>query len=155
MTDWIDDLKRKTKEEQDYRLRQEEIVLHKSKTIKARLPKFWKVLVEQIQTDCLKLKETFPNEDRYHCEMEAVGNSLKVISKNLPRRILEVELNVEGQCIDVSESRQSDTLSEPISGKTGQIKIDLNNDLIFSYHEKDCKTPEELSRLLFSKVLWI
>jgi hypothetical protein len=155
VSDWIDDLKRKTKEQEDNKLRQEEIRLHKSKIIKGRLPMFWQVLMQRIQVDCLKLKETFPNENQYHCHMEATGNGFKLTGGKLPFHILEVEVNLDGQCIDIFESTKNDRFSEPVPGRATQIGIDVTNDedLMLQYKEKVHTVPETLSQQLISLVL--
>jgi hypothetical protein len=150
MSDWIDNFKKQTKGREENKARQEDIRLHKSKIIRAKLPKLWDILVDRIKIDCAKLTKMFPDENQYHCDIEVSGDSFRLTCGKHPFRTLYVELNLDGQCIDILEGFKNETAL----GKVTQIQIDTFNDesLLLKYRGKDHKMPETLSQQLISIV---
>jgi len=127
VSDWIDRLKNKNQPWQSEKARQEELRLHKAKVIHAKLPTFWAALEVRVKADCDKLRETFPNDKNWNCDVTVLSpHGFTINGGGLPRRILELELNLDGLCIDTVEGEKQEFMQAYLSNKIiGQIPIEV------------------------------
>ena len=133
----------------------EELRLHRSKIIGARLPDLWKNIMEQVRVDCLKLVKTFPYDEKYHCFMETTPKGFELTSGKPPFHILEAELNLNGQYITIREGMRYNRSSPPIFDRTAtriQVEVSEDGELELDYLGKTHITPETLCKQLISIV---
>lgn len=155
MSDWRDDLKNRNKDGEEHAASFEELRLHESKIIRARLPDLWKIVIEQVRTDCSKLVKTFPREEKYHCFMEPTTNGFQITSGKLPFHILEAELDLDGQYISIKEGMKYNRSSLPIFDRTMtriEVEVSKNDELELHYLGKTHIAPETLCKQLISIV---
>jgi hypothetical protein len=153
MSDWIDKVEEGDKAQAEKRARQEELRLHKAKVITANAPPWWNSVIEQLQTDSAKLREKFPNETERQCTLIKSASDWELQGCKLPWKILNMQLNVPGQCVDITESKRESRDKVTQVGKT-QIKITVNADeeLEFRYQASAYLVPAELAQALIRYV---
>lgn len=138
---WIDDLKKEVEEGKTEKARQDDIRLRKDKIIEAKLPAFWEELLQQIEGQCAALKKELPDTNQYHLCMQRTHYGFILASETLPLRKLFGELNINGQCIDITADYKGRRLS---------IDVDAahDNGLRLRFEGIQYFTAEELARAL-------
>jgi hypothetical protein len=149
MPDWIDKLAEKDKAQAEQRQTQEELRLHNAKVIKAKAPEWWDAVIERLQTDCSKLRETFPNDARRQCTLVKNGMDWELSGCKLPWKIFNFRLNVDGQSVDIVESRKEARDRTEPAGRDA-IKISIRSDewMEFTFRGHAYQTPESLAQAL-------
>ena len=156
MGDWIDDLERNVKDRETAQLEKDKIRVYKSKIISAKLPIFWKELNEQIDGDCAKIKERLPDKIEYHCRKEEGGaNSFRLIpmKDRGPLCVLDVSLNIDGQCINVSEQHIGARYSPREQRIEISAELSENNGLLLRYRHDVYNTAQALSQDLIKRCI--
>ena len=153
MEDWIDKQAEKDKLEADNSRTQEELRLHKAKVINAKAQEFYDALVERLQADSAKLRETFPNDRSRQCSIIKNGIDWEIQGCKLPWRIINMRLNIAGQSVDIVESIKEARDRTTPSGRE-QIKIVVNSDeeLEFAFKGRKHVTPDSLAQALIKYV---
>jgi hypothetical protein len=155
MEDWIDRLKSKETGQDKRSVQQNEIRLHNAKIINAKGRVIWDAMAGFLDIFCRKLREEFPNQYERHCHLDNFCNRVVIVNEGpLPRLELSVELNLDGQCIEVVEATKYDRLQEASDIRKARIEITSNNqeELEFRYIGKAHTTPESLAQALVSRV---
>jgi hypothetical protein len=153
MSDWIDKLAEKDKAQAESRRTQEEFRLHCAKVINAKAPEWWSAVIERLQTDCSKLKNTFPNDRGRQCDIIKNGLDWDLQGCKLPWIILSMRLNADGQSVDISESIKN-ARDSVVPDRRDEIKIGVmsNESLEFTYKGRAYTTPESLAQALIMHV---
>src|ERR1035441_6938327 len=69
MSDWIDDWKKQRDAQREEERAKEQLRLHKAAMIRAKLPGFWELLVRCVGEDAEQLRQAFPSDEAFHCEI--------------------------------------------------------------------------------------
>jgi len=139
MANWIDDLAAKAKEKNADELTKSEIRLQNAKIIKARLPAFWDSLLEQVDNDCLELKKKLPDNNDYHFRKESAPYGFTLTCEAAPPiRQLSIQLNVDGQCIDIRGNTRTSIC----------VTVVGDNLLSFTWKGNTYATERDLSKAL-------
>jgi len=153
MPDWIDKIAEKDKAQAGQRQTQEELRLHRAKVISAKAPEWWDALIERLQADCSKLRETFPDDRRRHCSVIRNGLDWELQGCKLPWKILNMRLNANGQSVDIVESvKEARDRTVPSGRDAIKIAVDSDEGLTFTYRGHAHTTPESLSQALILHV---
>lgn len=153
MTDWIDDLKEKDERAKANEVRKEEIRLNKDKVISAKLPEFWKDLIEEIDRQCAKLTETFSSNERRQLHRKNSSHEGFIILRGkYAVSQLTVIPNFNGQFINVIEGGTGDIYDLTPSGRRMKITADVNNnnDLELWYEGAKYTTAAQLAEALLA-----
>jgi len=155
MSDWIDDLKQRDQDVTDEARRRENLRLHRAKIIEAKAPAFWKAVIQQVEKDCSKLRETFRDDTSRQCEVSINGETLQLRGRRFPSRIISLSPNFSGQCIEVREAKQLDQLMSPIVEQTASIKVTANADeeIDLEFMGRRYSMPASLSEALVKRTL--
>jgi hypothetical protein len=153
MPDWIDKVEENDKTQAEKRARQEELRLHRAKVITAKAPEWWDAVIERLQADSSKLREKFPNDTSRQCTIAKSGNDWELQGCKLPWKILNMQLNVAGQCVDIMESER-ESRDKVRQVERTQIKITVNSDeeLEFRYQSSAHVVPALLAQALIRYV---
>jgi len=147
MSDWIDKLAEKDKAQAERRRTQEELRLHRAKVISAKAPAWWSAVIEQLQSDCSKLRNTFPDN-----KGNAIKNGLDwdIQGCKPPWIILSMRLNADGQSVDIVESIKDDRDKSVVPDTRDEIKIGVASDesLEFTHKGHTYNTPKSLAQAL-------
>jgi|CZKY01.1.fsa_nt_gi hypothetical protein len=147
MSDWIDKLAASDRAQAESHKTQDELRLHKAKIIAAKAPEFWNAVIERLGVDSTKLRETFPDDRSRQCSLIKNGMDWELSGCKLPWRILSFRLNVDGQLVDIVESRK-EALDRTVPKGRDQIRITVNSDedLEFRYRGTTHVTPDSLAQ---------
>jgi hypothetical protein len=147
MPDWIDRLAAGERAQAETARKTQELRLHNAKIIAVKAPQFWNAVIDAINRDAAKLRAAFPNDNSKHCSIIPIGNAVKVQGAKLPWRILELELKVDGQCVEVFESQKL-SRQDTTPAKGGQIEIKVGNDeeLQFIFKHQTHTEPDSLAQ---------
>lgn len=150
--DWIDKLAEKDKAQAEDRRTQEELRLHKAKVISAKAQDVFDVLIERLQADSSKLRETFPTDRSRQCDVVKAGLDWEIRGCKLPWRIVNMRLNVAGQIVDIVESIR-EARDRVVPDGRDQIKITVNDDeeLEFAYRGRAHVMPDSLAEALIQR----
>lgn len=159
MPDWIDKLKGGDDKRADDQRRNEELRLHNAKVIRAKAPKFWNAVIEQIKADSEKLRVAFPHDISRHCDLIQSGDSYRLQGKKLPIQIIEMSLNLDGQCVDILEGTKSDRYTNAnVLSQQGAMSITVwqgGEDLQFYWNGVYYSEPELLAERLIKRACQI
>lgn len=157
MADWIDDLKRDSREHEKREQEKVQLRLHVAEVIRAKAPLLLAELGARVAADCEKLRKEFPNDNRYWCAFEKLGEGFAIRGHagRFPRRTVEVRPNISGQCVDVTEDETRSALSAERLSRVRRVAIKAAPDeqLYFSDDAAQLDySVEELSRQICSYV---
>jgi len=125
-----------------------EIRLHNAKIAKAKAPILWREVIEQIKHYCEEFKElTLKNPKfRFHVS-DSPDGFLLVNDGPLPRREIQANLDLDGQCVKVlsriKSSFQDQSLLKPLGFMS--ISVDGSDELSFRLNSETWCTPEAIA----------
>jgi hypothetical protein len=154
MSDWIDKLAEKDKEQAESRRTQEELRLHRAKIISAKALAWWSDVIEQLQADCSKLRNMFPDNKGRQCNVIKNGLDWDIQGCKLPWIILSMRLNADGQSVDIVESIKDGRDKSVVPDSRDEIKIGIASDesLEFTHKGHTYHTPKSLAQALIMYV---
>lgn len=149
MPDWIDKLAEKDRAQAERRQTQEELRLHNAKVIRAKASEWWDAVIERLQADCSKLRETFPQDQHRQCNLINNGMDWELSGCKLPWKILNLRLNVDGQSVDIVESiREARDRTAPVGRDAIKIGVRSDEWMEFTFKGRAYQTPESLAQAL-------
>ena len=115
MSDWIDDWKKQRDAQREEERAKEQLRLHKAAMIRAKLPGFWELLVRCVGEDAEQLRQAFPSDEAFHCEIardaRPVADRPLIIQRaKHPYRRIEIRLNLDGQLLEIRMGTVFDTM---------------------------------------------
>jgi hypothetical protein len=143
MSSWVDDLKRQDVERQEAAANSDAIRLHNAKMIRAKAPALWSLLIVKIETDLKKLREAFPQDMTRHADLIKRGETYTLQGKRLPITVMELSLNLDGSCINISQAVKHEFAEEPIltPSKPIDFKVTADEEVIFFWKNWDYSDP--------------
>jgi hypothetical protein len=153
MSQFIENLKRATQAQTETLQRQAALRLHNADVLRAKAPIFWDATKTILRTECGEMQRNFPNDPRYNPFVnEQMGFTLN--GKKMPRKILMVDLNLDGQCLTVSEATKYSLIEQPIFDYIAPISIAVGSEeeLVFTFRGRPLDTPESLAEAMISYV---
>jgi hypothetical protein len=150
---WIDRLKREEAQSYDRARDETRLRLHNAAVVQAKMPAFWTHLRTCIGTSCIELRQAFPDNPHRHCTLDNVqgDRSFRLINTIPPRVSLIVEYNANGQCIDITDTRDS------VQRPPEQYNITTTNDeeIVIKYGRETITAAAELAEHLCRRVAQI
>ncbi|MGA2852160.1 MAG: hypothetical protein ABSE46_24405, partial [Terracidiphilus sp.] len=104
MSSWVDDLKQQDAHRQEVAANSNAIRLHNAGVVRAKAPDLWTLLIAQIETDLKRLRETFPDDLSRQGDLISRGGAYILQGKKLPISIMRLTLNLDGNCINISQA---------------------------------------------------
>src|ERR1700733_5101632 len=131
MGDWIDAEKAADKEVAAARAVQAQLRLHDAGIIRASLPAFFASFAAVAKEQAGKLQREYPHDLSKQCGASGDGNPAVTLQGcKLPIRVLNLRLNLAGQCIEIDEStRVSRDRIVPVGFDKIQIKVNDEEEL--------------------------
>jgi hypothetical protein len=150
---WIDDDKAASDDGDDRRRIEIELRLHKAKLVAAKAPRLLNLTVEQLKSDCAELPVKFRGKLEKQCAFSSDGYTHKLSGCKVPWKVLNMNFNIPGHCVEISESRVESRGREVRAG-TDQIRIAVNEEDELELHFRGSRylTPEALSEGLIRYV---
>jgi len=159
MSNLIDELISRDAQRSPQIVRAEEIRLRNVEVRKAKLPRFWWMLLREVETLCAELGKAFPNNEARRCTVEKLGHidGFRIGSAaSPPRHIVQVTWNVHGLTFDYTETVQKELYQRDVEEAHGEIRITVRPDdeaLVAHYHELECDSPQRLAEALVRYVI--
>lgn len=146
MNDWIDNEKAAADAQAEDRKVDGLLRLHKAKLISAKAPWFWNACLECLHSDSEKLRATFPNEMSKQFALMSDGIVCTIQGCKVPWKILQMQLNVVGQSVDISEGRkESRNKTIPVGSDQIAIKINTEDEIEFYFRGVRYLAPNDLA----------
>jgi hypothetical protein len=153
MSDWIDHEKAAEIAQSENRKIKDQLRLHNAQLIQARTPGFFGSVIECVRTASSKLRSTFPDDLSKQCSLSNTGNVWTVQGCKVPWKILQLQLNLAGQCVDIAEgSKESRDRTVAVGSDQISIRVNDEDDVEFYFHGIRHLTPEHLAESLIKYV---
>jgi hypothetical protein len=150
---WIDDDKSAEDERDNRRKINDELRLHKARLLAAKAPKFLSVLFECLRTDCADLFSKFSGNLEKQCSYCTDTYTHSIQGCKLPWKVLKMQPNIQGHCIDLAEGRRESRDREvPVGPDQIRITVNQEDELELYFRGVRYLTPDALSEALIRYV---
>jgi hypothetical protein len=157
MSNWVDELKRSKDANNREQRQAREMAIHRDGVIRAKAPAFWENVIDRMREDLADLRSNFPADASLHAQVIAHRDGFTLENETRPVRVLDLRLNAEGHCVELSESRKFDNFEQTAFRARYPVgmKVDENEDVVFVWRGAECKEPRQLAKLLIEYVCGI